>query len=182
MYFSHCLHHCIFNIQMLSHSRELERRAVHATIQRSLVWTNYWQYSVISLFCELLSSRWSCRMNSLETKLPSCWKVCEMVMHTCSKHMTIFAEEQVWLLYFVLVYIVCHFCRPVFILCLWVDAKMKLLQYSHSKCNRKWTSQYAVHTVICATVLCILLFLCAYFRFCGDPLTICCLFGKDQYV
>lgn len=105
MYFSHCLHHCIFNIQMLSHSPELERRAAHTAIRRSLVWTNCWQYSVISLFCELFSSRWSCRMNSLQTKLPSCWKVCEMVMHTCSKHMTIFAEEQVWLLYFVLVHI-----------------------------------------------------------------------------
>lgn len=104
VYFSHCLHHCIFNIQMLSHSRELERRGAHTAIQHTLVWTNCWQYSVISPFCELLSSRWSCKMNSLQTKLPSCWKVCEVVMHTCSKHMTIFAEEQVWLLYFVLVY------------------------------------------------------------------------------
>lgn len=85
-------------------------------------------------------------------------------------------------LFRVSIYIVCHFCRPVFILCLWVDANMKLLQYSHSKCNRKWSSQYAVHTVICAKLLCIVLFLCAYFRFCGDPLAIYCLFGKDQYV
>lgn len=93
---------------MLSHSGGLEHRAVH-TATTSLVSTNCWKYS-FSLnvrSSQVPDSRWSCK----ERKNSKCklnyftTERCEIVIRACWKHMTIFAEEQVWLLYFELLFI-----------------------------------------------------------------------------
>lgn len=108
MYFSHGLHHCIFNIQVLSHSGESESRTPPTAIQRTWLDTNCWQYSLNSL-CYELSSRWSCSIHPLQTQGVSHGHAYVFKAHDCIFWGTGLAHLLRVTVYFICM---CHFCRP----------------------------------------------------------------------
>lgn len=178
MYISHCLYHCVFNIQMLFCSGGLQLRAAHTAVQLRLDKL----FEMFNVVCvELLSSRLQVKLqnrkNSVQTKLPSRWRV--KGSHTL-KHMPVFAEEQVWLVLFQLlctfIYIMADQAFPF----LWVDIDVQQLQYSGREttvCTLWHLCTGTLHSAF--FFFCFVLCSEAYCSCCGEPLV--CL-AKKHYV